>query len=166
MNFDKWTTAASESLVHAQKIADEFRSANLDIEHFLLGTLTEENSFMKKVLEKAGVNPEQVKEALRKKIAGFAKVDGGQRTPSREFQKLIQNAEKWQKKLGDQFLSIEHFWLAVFDTSSTARNLLQELGISREILEEALKFLRGDEKIDSAEGHEKLEALEKYCVDF
>ncbi len=166
MNFDKWTTIAAQSLMHAQKIADEFKNANLDIEHLLLGTLTEENNFMEKVLKKIGLNPEEVKDKLRQKIAGFAKMEGGQRTPSRDFGNLIKNAEKVQKKMGDDFLSVEHLWLAVFDTPSTAKNLLNDLGISRENLSEAVNFLRGGEKVDSAEGHEKLEALEKYCVDF
>ncbi len=166
MNFDKWTTVAAESLVHAQKIADEFRNPNLEIEHLLLGTLTDKNSFMAKVLAKMGQNPEQVRTVLQQKIAGFTKMEGGQRSPSRELQTLLRNAEKIQKKMGDEFMSVEHFWLAVFEASSTAKTLLEELGISRENLTESLKFLRGDEKIDSAEGHEKLEALEKYCVDF
>ena len=166
MNFDKWTTVAAESLVHAQKIADEFHNSNLEIEHLILGTLVDKDNFMAKVLVKIGLNPESVKNTLRQKIAEFVKMEGGQRSSSRELQTLLRNAEKVQKKMSDEFMSVEHFWLATFDTSSTAKNLLTELGISRENLAEALKFLRGDEKIDSAEGHEKLEALEKYCVDF
>ncbi|MDH3324214.1 MAG: AAA family ATPase, partial [Candidatus Peregrinibacteria bacterium] len=79
---------------------------------------------------------------------------------------MIRNAEKWQKKFGDDFLSVEHLFLAIFDGGSTAKSDLESQGINLGNLSEVIDSLRGGEKVDSAEGHQKLEALDKFCVDF
>jgi len=166
MNFDKWTTSAAEALVAAQNIANDNKDANLEIEHFLLATLMEENNFIEKVLKKSGLIPATIMSLLKKSFQTMAKMDTGQRTPSRSFSNLIQNADRQRKSMKDDFISVEHFWLAVFDDSSNAQRLLKEAGLSKKKLEEGIKFFRGDEKIDSAGGHEKLEVLDKYCIDF
>ncbi|MCF7846908.1 MAG: AAA family ATPase [Candidatus Gracilibacteria bacterium] len=166
MNFDKWTTAAAEALAETQKIAEEHRAGAIEIEHFLLGMLVDPEAFVYKILKKTGLSPAEVKKALEEKVQHFPRTEGGVRNPSREFAEMLRNAEKHQKKMKDEFLSVEHFLLAIFDGKSTARSLLEERGLNRENLESAIDSLRGGENIDSAEGHQKLEALEKYTIDF
>ena len=166
MNFDKWTTASAQALVAAQNIAEEHKASHLEIEHFLLGMLSDENSFAHKIFKKCGVNSSALIVALKKNVAEFPRMEGGQRVPSREFLSLLTDAEKIQKKYNDEYLSIEHFLLAIFSKKSTARTVLENVGISKNVLADAISVLRGGENIDSADGHQKLEALEKYCVDF
>ena len=166
MNFEKWTTKAAESIVDMQKIAEEKKAASLEVDHFLVAILEDKSSFARKVLQKIGVSTDSVLSFFQDKISRMPKVEGGTRTPSRDFSELIRQAEKVQKKMGDEFLAIDHLLLAIFSGNSTAKFDLQNLGISKENLEKAILELRQGEKIDSSEGHEKLEALEKFCVDF
>ena len=166
MNFDKWTTPAAQAIANTQKIADEARSASIEIDHFILGLLEDENSFVHKIFQKAGVPSSQVQSFFKEKVQRLPKVEGGTRTPSRDFSEMIQKAEKYQKEYGDEFLSIEHFILAIFDGKSTARSYLEQLNLNKNNIQNAIDSLRGDQKIDSQEGHEKLEALEKYCINY
>ncbi len=166
MNFDRWTTAASAAIVETQKIADDVSAAAIEIDHFILGLLNDENSFARKIFQKMGINPEAVQQHFNEKIKNMPKVEGGTRSPSRDFSDMIRNAEKVQKNFGDDFLSIEHFLLAIFDGNSSAKSALENIGINKSNLREAIESLRGGEKVDSADGHEKLEVLEKYCVNY
>ncbi len=166
MNFDKWTTAAAQSIADTQKIADDNKAASIEIDHWLLAVLKDENSFIRKVISKIGVDLNTLEQNIRTRVRSFPKVDGGQRTPSRAFSDMIREAEKIQQKMGDQFLAVDHLFLAIFEGSSITKSELEKLGLNKKSVQEAIEQLRGGEKIDSAEGHEKLEALEKYCIDF
>ncbi len=166
MNFDKWTTAASHAIAETQKVAEECRAVNIEIDHFLLGLLADKDSFAHKIFQKVGLLPTTIQSHFREKVSNFPKIEGGQRNPSRDFSQMIVNAEKVQKKMGDEYLSIEHLLVAIFEGSSTAKSDLESLGLNKKSVQEAVEVLRGGEKIDSPDGHEKLEALDKYCVDF
>ncbi len=166
MNFDKWTTAAAESVVNTQKLADDFSASTLEIEHWVLAVLNDENSFLHKILQKLGIDSVSVKSVFAQKVSQFSKVEGAQRMPSRDFGEMIQKAEKIQSKMGDDYLAIDHLFLAVFEGSSMAKSELEKLGIDKKAVQSAIENLRNGEKIDSQEGHEKLEALEKYTIDF
>lgn len=166
MNFDKWTIAAAESISNTQKIADESQSAYLEIDHWLISCLGDEKNFIRKIFDKIGISVEPSREHFLKKITNFPKISGGQRSLSGDFSKMITAAEKTQQKFGDKYLSLEHLFLAIFSGNSTARSDLESFGVHKNNTQEAIDILRGGEKVDSPEGHEKLEVLEKYCIDF
>jgi len=166
MNFDKWTTSASQSIADTQKIADDNNATSIEIYHWLLAVLKDENSFVRKIITKCGTDVTSIKQKISSKITTLPKVEGGTRTPSRDFSDMIKNSEKIQKKMGDNFLAVDHLFLAIFDGTSTAKDLLENFNLNKKITQDAVKNLRGGEKIDSTQGHEKLEALEKFCVDF
>lgn len=167
MNFDKWTTPASAAIVETQRIADELKSSSIEVEHLLLGLLSDENAFVRKVFQKIGVAPASIQSFFDDKVKSFPKVEGTtQRSPSRTFANALKNAEKHQSKMKDDFLSVEHLLLGIYEGSSAVKKELEDMGASFAQAEEAIKTLRGGEKIDSAEGHEKLEALDKFCIDY
>jgi len=167
MNPEKLTTATAQFISETQKIADDAKSSAIEIDHFLVAVLADEKSFVAKILQKLSVDRVATRQFFLEKIAKFPKISGGAtRAPSADFQKMFRDAEKIQKKFGDDFLSVEHFLIAIFDGNSTAKSDLENLGISQKNLEFAVENLRDGEKIDSESGHEKLEALEKFCVDF
>ena len=166
MNFDKWTTAASQSIIDTQKLADDLRAGSFEIDHWLLGILKNKDSFVHQILEKIELDSATVATHFEQKVARFPKVENGQRTPSRDFSQMLQNAEKEQKSLGDDYLSIDHLLLAIFDGTSTAKKDLEDLGIDKNSLKSSILELRNGEVIDSPDGHEKLKALEKYTVDY
>ena len=166
MNFDNWTTPASQAIIETQKIAEEVKASSIEIDHFILGLLADESAFIYKILQKVGIPALSIKTFFQDKIKRLPSTEGGTRTPSRDFSQMVHNGEKVQKEFGDSFLSVEHFLLAIFKGSSSAKTDLQNLGISENNLKEAINELRGGEKVDTADGHEKLEALDKYCIDF
>ena len=108
MNFDKWTTAAAEAIVDTQKIADDHSATSIEIDHFLVALLQNKSSFIHKIFQKIGQNTSSILSFFKKKITNFPKVEGGQRTPSRDFSDMIRNAEKVQSKMGDSYLAIDH----------------------------------------------------------
>lgn len=166
MNFDTWTIPASQTIIHAQNKAHEYKSSSLEVDHLVLGLLEEEGSFVRKVFEKSGGNIGRIQKAFQEKILRLPTSDAEQRMPSQDFQFVLRESENQKKKMGDEFLSVEHILLAIYEGKSTAKEKLIEMGMQKKIIDSVLKDLRGNEKIDSADGHEKFEALEKYCVDF
>ena len=166
MNFEKWTTPAAQTIANTQKIANNAQSATLEVDHFILGLLSEETSFAHKIVQKSGIQSSKIQSFFKEKIQHFPKTEGGTRTPSRDFSDMIRNAEKQQQNYQDDFLSIEHLLLAIFEGKSTARNDLEALGLNKKNTQSAIDSLRGDQRIDSQEGHNKLEALDKYCTNY
>ncbi len=166
MDFEKWTTPASHTIVETQKIADRAKSASIEIDHYILGVLADEESFAHKIFQKVGIPSEKIKIHFQEKIKHLPKVEGGTRTPSRDFSNMIRNAEKYQKEYSDDFLSIEHFILAIFDSNSTAKLDLEHIGLNKKNIQDSISSLRGDQKIDTVDGHEELKALENYCIDY
>ncbi len=166
MNFEKWTTKASESIVEMQKIADQLSAGSFEIYHWLVAVLQDKENFVREIITKVGVQPDLILDHFRKKIASLPKVEGGQRALSQDFQKMIREAEKIQSKMGDEYLSVDHLFLAIFKTSSLAKSDLENFGLNEKNVRQAIEDLRGGEKIDSEEGTEKLKALEKYTINF
>ena len=166
MNFDKWTTAAAESIVATQKIADDHQAGTIELDHWVLAVLNDEQSFVRKIIQKLGLNMIEVKDVIEARVQAFPKVEGAVRQPSRDFSTMISAAEKVQKKLKDQYLAVDHLFLALLQGSSTTKSALEKMGITAKLVEQALLDLRNGETIDSPEGHDKLEALEKFTVDF
>ena len=166
MSFEHWTTAASESIAETQKIAEKHQAGSIEVDHWLLAALTLENSFITKVLTHGGVAMASVMKKLNEKVATLPKVEGGTRAPSRDFSAMLSHAEKIRQQMGDDFLSVEHLFLAIFEGNATAKIFLEEYGIDKKSAKKWINDLRGGEKVDSAEGHEKLEALKKFCIDF
>lgn len=166
MNFNNWTTPAAQAIANTQKIADEARSTSIEIDHFILGLLAEENSFAHKIFQKAGVPSFQVQTLFQEKIQKLPKMDGGTRTPSLDFSEMVRTAEKYKKQYQDEYLSVEHFLLAIFDGRSTAKLDLESVNLNKDSIQNAIQFLRGDQKVDSQDGHDKLEALDKFCINY
>jgi ATP-dependent Clp protease ATP-binding subunit ClpB len=166
MNFDKWTTIAAQSIADTQKLADDLKAPQIEIEHWLVTVLSDETSFLLKILDKLGVNSRDILSEFKDKITKLPKIDGGQRNISRDFTQMITQAEKLQAKMNDDFLAVDHLFLAIFSGNSIAKSALIKFNLDHKKVEQAILELRNGEKIDSAGGHEKLEALEKFCIDF
>ena len=131
-----------------------------------MAVLQDKENFVREIIKKVGSNPDQILEHFKQKIASLPKVEGGQRSLSQDFQKMINEADKIREKMGDEFLSVDHLFLAIFKTSSLAKSDLESFGLKEKEVKKAIEELRGGEKIDSQEGTEKLKALEKYTINF
>ncbi|PID70260.1 type VI secretion system ATPase TssH [bacterium DOLZORAL124_38_8] len=166
MNFDNWTTIAAQSIADMQKIAHEHQAGQYTINHWLLAALQNKNSIIPTILKKIGIQPSLVQNFVEQKVANQPKVSGANRTPSREFSTLLLDAEKLQKQMKDQFLSVDHLFLAIFENQNETRTELENFGLNKKNVQQAIADIRQGETIDSADGDEKNQVLEKFCIDF
>lgn len=166
MNFENWTTAAAASITATQQLAEDLQASTLEPGHWLLTQLREEDSFVQQILAKIGIDSENLAKELTAKLAKLPKMEGGQRMPSTDFRTLLENASKIQRKMGDDFLAVDHLFLAIVTGISDLQKDLARQGITAEKVIQAIQDLRQGEKIDSPTGHEKLQALTKFCLDF
>lgn len=166
MDFENWTTAAAEGLAATQRLAEVQRAATIEIEHWLLATVREPNSFVRQIFQKIGISLAELEKTLAAKVQQLPQMASGKRFPASDFAEMLRAAEKVQRRMGDSFLAVDHLLLALVEGSSNAQKILRGLGVTAEQVQQAVQILRGDEKIDSPSGHEKLAALEKFCFDF
>ncbi|MBO6219965.1 MAG: ATP-dependent chaperone ClpB, partial [Treponema sp.] len=116
--------------------------------------------------ERIGVQKEALLEAARNLLNTYPKVTGNvQMQLSGEAQKVLAKAEKEMSALKDSFLSVEHILLAMAQSDGRTGELLRQYGITKETILEALKAVRGNQKVDTNDPESKMQSLEKYCTD-
>lgn len=167
MNIDSMTIKMKDALQSAGSIAHESNNPEITTEHLLLAMIQQEEGLLPPLFEKIGVAPAQVEEALKQNIQKLPKAYGSisQLGLSNEAGNILYDAEKESTKFKDEYISTEHFLLAVLDSSSATRDLLFSLGINKNNVLEALKDIRGGQKITSNDPESNYKSLEKYCRD-
>ena len=166
MRPDKFTAKMQEALNAALDLASKNDNPEITCEHFLLALLEQPDGLTRPILEKLGVSLSSLEGRLRDSLAGLAKVRGGtQPMFSNELRKSLDAAEDEMAKLKDEFLSAEHFLVALLGTASTAAKLLKESGVTRERLMNALVEIRGNQRVTDQDPEGKYQTLEKYGRD-
>ncbi|SEO57450.1 ATP-dependent chaperone ClpB [Nitrosovibrio sp. Nv6] len=167
MRFDKLTTKFQQALADAQSIAVGQDHPYVEPQHLLLALLQQEDSGTISLLQRAGANVPPLREALKKAIERFPKVEGtgGEINASRELGNLLNVADKEAQKRGDQFIASEMFLVAALQDKGETGNLLRQHGANRAALEQAISEVRGGENVGSAEAEGSREALKKYTLD-
>jgi ATP-dependent Clp protease ATP-binding subunit ClpB len=158
MAFDpkKWTIKTQEAFAAAIDQAKDLSNPELTTDHVLGAMLRQDGTIIPAVLAKLGQAPLMVRNKLDERVQNLPKAYGGDEPRmSKELTNNVSNAEKYQKDLGDDFLSIEHLLLAMND----------RLDIGSEELLVALKDVRGSHRITDQNPEEKFGALEKYGQD-
>ena len=163
MNINRFTQKSVESINNSQKIAMDHGNQALEQVHLLLSLLQVEDSLIAKLLQKMGISPDSFERAVEEKINALPKVSGGQQYFSQDANKVVMNAEDHAKSMGDEYVSVEHIFLALLkDGDKTIRELFKEFGITKEKFLAALSSVRGNQKVmtDNPEG--TYDALNKY----
>ena len=163
MNINRFTQKSVESINNSQKIAMDHGNQALEQVHLLLSLLEVEDSLIAKLLQKMGISPDSFERAVEEKINALPKVSGGQQYFSQDANKIVMNAEDHAKAMGDEYVSVEHIFLALLkDGDKTIRELFKEFGITKEKFLSALSSVRGNQKVmtDNPEG--TYDALNKY----
>ena len=163
MNINRFTQKSVESINNSQKIAMNHGNQALEQVHLLLSLLQVEDSLIAKLLQKMGISPDSFERAVEEKINALPKVSGGQQYFSQDANKVVMNAEDHAKAMGDEYVSVEHIFLALLkDGDKTIRELFKEFGITKEKFLSALSSVRGNQKVmtDNPEG--TYDALNKY----
>ncbi|MBN2796439.1 MAG: ATP-dependent chaperone ClpB [Clostridia bacterium] len=167
MDSNKMTKASIESLNRAQFIASEYGNASIDSEHIMHGMLSIEQSLIVEILNRLSINPEELKIKLEKIIEKKTKVSGQEQLYlSSDAQKIMMKAEKQAKKMGDEYISIEHLFLSIIDTGNEAlKGILKQYQITEEKIMAVLKDIRGNRKVTSENPEQSYNVLEKYGED-
>lgn len=166
MKPDKFTVKMQEALQGALDLTSKHGQQEIDNEHFLLALLQQSEGLARPLLEKMGVATSSVMTQLESLIATRSRVQGGaQPFVGNDLRKTIDQAEKEQEKLKDEYLSAEHYLLALSDEKNKAALLLKEQGVSRDKLMKALVEVRGSQRVTDQNPEGKYQSLEKYGRD-
>ena len=163
MNINRFTQKSVESINNSQKIAMDHGNQALEQVHLLLSLLEVEDSLIAKLLQKMGIPLDSFTRAVEEKINALPKVSGGQQYFSQDANKVVMNAEDHAKAMGDEYVSVEHIFLALLkDGDKTIRELFKKFGITKDKFLSALSSVRGNQKVmtDNPEG--TYDALNKY----
>jgi ATP-dependent Clp protease ATP-binding subunit ClpB len=171
MDINRLTEKAQEALRAAQGGATRLGHQQIDVEHLLLALLDQEGGLARSVLEKTGVDADLVRQRLETELARLPKVSSntggtGEVYIAGRLNKILVQAEDEAKQLKDDYVSVEHILLAIVDErSGTAGRILKELGLTRDKLMQALRQVRGSQRVTSQNPEATYEALERYGRD-
>ena len=167
MNINKFTQNSLQAVQNCEKLAYEYGNQEIDEEHLLSSLLTLDDSLIKKLMVKMEIQPEyfmnRVEEALQKKV----KVSGDTKLyVSNDLNKVLVNAEDEAKQMGDEYVSVEHLFLALLKYPNSAlKTLFKEFGITRERFLQALSTVRGNQRVTSDNPEATYDTLAKYGTD-
>ncbi len=167
MSPDKITVKLQEALTSAQTIATRYGQPELKPSHVLLALLEQEGGIAKPLFEKLGTNITTLKTGIENHLAKQPKVSGqsGQLYLSSDLRETIANAEKEQSKLKDDYLSVEHFLLALLKTHTDIEDTLKNAGLKYDAVLQGLTAVRGAQRVTDQDPEGKYQALEKYGTD-
>jgi ATP-dependent Clp protease ATP-binding subunit ClpB len=171
MDLNRLTEKAQEALRAAQSEATRLGHQQIDVEHLLLTMLQQEGGLAKSILDKSAVDPDLVRTRVEAELARLPKVSSSTGGPgdvyiTQRLNRLLVKAEDEAKQLKDDYVSVEHLLLAmVDDKSGEAGRILSELGLTRDKLMQALRQVRGSQRVTSPNPEATYEALERYGRD-
>jgi ATP-dependent Clp protease ATP-binding subunit ClpB len=170
MDINRFTEKLQEAIRSAQSKAVRYGNQQIDVEHLLAALLEQEGGLAPSILAKAGVNIEALQRRLESELDRLPKVSGPAGAPdqiyiSGRLNKLLTNAEDEARKLKDEYISVEHVLLAAMDDSGATGRILKEFGLNRERLMQALRDVRGNQRVTSQNPEATYEALERYGRD-
>ena len=170
MDINRFTEKLQEAMRAAQSKATRYGHQQLDVEHLFASLLEQEGGLAGSILSRAGVNIDTLKPRLEQELDRLPKISGPSGPPDQIFvtarlNRLLTAAEDEAKKLKDEYISVEHVLLALTDDSGFSGRLLREYGASRERLMQALREVRGSQRVTSQNPEATYEALERYGRD-
>ena len=167
MRIDKFTQKMQEALQAAQDLASQSNHQEIANEHFLSALLDQTEGITRPLLEKIGVNANQLRDGLRSELERRPKIHGAavDLRLANELRSVLDGAEKEMSKLKDEFTSAEHYLLALTAANVPAAKLLKDLGVTRDKLMQALQQVRGSQRVTDQNPEGKYQTLEKYGRD-
>ena len=167
MNISKFTQKSMQAVEQCEKLAYEYGNQEIEQEHLLYSLVTIEDSLILKLIEKMEINKEhfihRCEQALNKRV----KVSGGgQVYVGKDLNKVLINAEDEAKRMGDEYVSVEHLFLSMIgNPNKEIKALFNEYGITRDRFLQALSTVRGNQKVTSDNPEATYDTLEKYGQD-
>lgn len=169
MRFDKLTLKAQDAVQGAQTLASKYQHSAIDVEHVFLAMLQQDGSVTYPLLEKLDVDPARIEADLTQELSKQPAVSGAAATHgshmSSRAQQVFNVAFSEADKLGDEFVSTEHFLLAIASESGYSGRLLKQIGISKQQMLAGIDEIRGGRKITDPNAENSYQSLEKYGID-
>ncbi len=166
MRPDRFTQKMQEALNAASDLAEKAHHQEISNEHLLSALLDQTDGIAAPMLEKAGISPEPLKKQLADELAKRAQVRGGMQPHlSADLRQTIDAAESEMEKMKDDYLSAEHYLLALLGTGFPAAKLLASNGLTRQKFMQALVAIRGAQRVTDPAPEGKYQTLEKYGRD-
>jgi len=167
IDINKFTIKAQEALQKSQRLASDHGHQQVEPEHLLLGLLEDREGIVTSALKKLGIPSEDVQTKLLKEVKRFPKITGGvgdvyiSRTLNDVLEESLKESEKWK----DEYISVEHLFLALSEAKSPAGEILRENGIVYENILRVLQEIRGGQRITDQSPEDKYQALKRYGRD-
>jgi ATP-dependent Clp protease ATP-binding subunit ClpB len=172
MDLSKLTEKAQAALAEAQAVATQRSHQAVDVEHLLLALLEQEEGFIPRVFEKMGMAPQRLAARLGDELDKLPRVTGASATPqgvyvTQRLNQLLLSARDAAQKLKDEYVSVEHLVLPMFDepASTAVAKVFGEFRLHKEDFLKALTTLRGSQRVTSANPEATYDALNKYGRD-
>jgi len=166
MNINKFTQKSVEAVQNCEKLAYEYGNQQIEQEHMLYSLLTIEDSLIMKLITKMNIQKEHFLNETAQAIEKLPKVRGGQLYISNELNKVLISAEDEAKSMGDEYVSVEHLFLAMLKQPSKAvKELFRSYGITKESFLQALSTVRGNQRVVNDNPEATYDTLTKYGYD-
>lgn len=172
MNLQKFTEKAQQAVVDSQQTASRFGHQAVDVEHLLLSLLQQDGGLIPHLLQKAGIQPETAIAKTEAELRKLPSVSGTAAAPDglyviQRLNNLLTKSQDTAKKMKDDFVSVEHLILPMFDESTVTgvAKIFKELGLTRDRFMAALAEVRGHQRVTNQTPEGTYEALEKYGRD-
>ena len=163
MNVSKFTQKSVEAVNGCEKLALEYGNQEIEQEHLLLSLLTIEDSLIKKLVEKMGIDVQSFLNRAQDAVAKRVKVQGGKQYVGEHLNRVLVEAEDEAKRLGDEYVSVEHLFLMLLKhPNKEIKEIFREYGIDRNRFLQALQEVRGNQRVTSDNPEATYDTLEKY----
>jgi len=163
MNINKFTTKSQEAIQLSQQLAQRYGQQQIENEHIFKAIFEVDENVAPFILKKLNVNVPLFLQILDSTIQSFPKVSGGDVVLSRDANKALNEAEIIAQKMNDEYVSIEHLILAIFDSKSKVAQILKDQGVTGKALKATIEELRKGERVTSASAEENYNSLNKYA---
>ena len=166
MNIQKFTQKSVEAINDCEKLAYEYGNQEIEQEHLLVALLQQEDGLILKLIEKMEIQKEHFVENAKRHLEARVKVSGGQVYVGADLNKVLIHAEDEAKQMGDEYVSVEHLFLALLKYPNQAlKEIFKEYGITRERFLQALSTVRGNQRVVSDNPEATYDTLNKYGYD-
>ena len=166
MNISKFTQKSVQAVQDLEKVAYQFGNQEIEEEHLLYALLEQEDSLILKLIEKMEIDKDYFRNSLNQALDARVKVSGGELRFGQYLNKALVSAEDEAKTMGDEYVSVEHLFLALLRyPSPSMKKLFQEFGITKERFLQALSTVRGHQRVVSDNPEATYDTLNKYGED-
>jgi ATP-dependent Clp protease ATP-binding subunit ClpB len=163
MNISKFTQKSMQAVEQCEKLAYEYGNQEIEQEHLLYSLLTIEDSLILKLIEKMEIQKEHFLNRAQAALQKRVKVQGGRVYVGKDLNQALIHAEDEAKQLGDEYVSVEHLFLAMLKhPNKEIKEIFREYGITRERFLQALSTVRGNQRVTSDNPEATYDTLEKY----